>query len=281
MPCILFQQLFRVTNPHAWCPLLLSLTPRLQHSSNRDHQNRLLHCVAILLISNKVQPSVTAWLASDTGHHFYQLVDIASVVHTPIMCQSAYNVKPWSLHTLQAHRSGMVLAIGANSGIVTCGIFGSIMWWPEAELRSSFEAAGLSLPREEQSQGSPNTNMSKLLRRYFTPSSAALAQATLQQMHSSGRLQGAESVSRPSALLEESMDLDAQPEPSVEEGVQEDDEPMRAGPPPVSGQEQQQTQQQQQQQLSHQQLQQHQQQQQPGKGIRTVLSCEVAALLTG
>lgn len=159
----------------------------------------------------------------------------------------------------------MVLAIGANSGIVTCGIFGSIMWWPEAELRSSFEAAGLSLPGEEQSQGSPNTNMSKLLRRYFTPSSAALAQSTLQQMHSSGRLQGAESVSRPSALLEESMDLDA-PEPSFEEGVEEDEGPVRAGPPPVSGQEQQQTQQQQQQ-LSHQQLQQHQQQQQPGKGI--------------
>ena len=167
------------------------------------------------------------------------------------------------VQTLQAHRSGMVLAIGANSGIVTCGIFGSIMWWPEAELRSSLEAAGLSLPGEEQSQGSPNTNMSKLLRRYFTPSSAALAQATLQQMRSSGRLQGAESISRPSALLEESMDLDA-PEPSVEESVQEDEGPVRAGPPPVSGQEQQQTQQQQ---LSHQQLQEHQQQQQPGKGI--------------
>ena len=126
------------------------------------------------------------------------------------------------------------------------------MWWPEAELRSSFEAAGLSLPGEEQAQGTPNTNMSKLLRRYFTPSSAALAQATLQQMHSSGRLQGAGSPSPPLAFLEESMDLDAQTEPSIEEGTQEQDGPVRAGPPPVSGQED---------------LQQHQQQQQPGKCI--------------
>ena len=90
---------------------------------------------------------------------------------------------------LQAHRSGMVSAIGANSGIITCGIFGSVMWWPEAELRSCIEAAGMILPGESNPGGTANLNMSRLLQRYFTPSSAALAQATLQHMHSRGALQ--------------------------------------------------------------------------------------------
>lgn len=148
-----------------------------------------------------------------------------------------------------------MLAIGADTGIVTCGIFGSIMWWPEAELRSSFEAAGLSLPGE---QGAPNTHMSKLLRRYFTPSSAALAQATLQQMHSSGRLQGSEVTTTP-ALLENSVDLDAQAD-SVADGeasaVDSNSEPVKAGPPPITDVEPEEQQQQQE-------LQQSWQQQEP------------------
>lgn len=108
----------------------------------------------------------------------------------------------------------MVSAIGANTGIITCGIFGSVMWWPEAELRSSAVAAGMRLPSEDRARSllsgseSPRSAMSKVLHRYFTPSSAALAQATLQRMHSSGDLQG----SRPGALapvsLEDSVDLD-------------------------------------------------------------------------
>ena len=90
----------------------------------------------------------------------------------------------------------MVSAVGANAGLITCGIFGSIMWWPEAELRSCVEAAGMRLPSEERARSftagkeSPRSAMSKVLRRYFTPSSAALAQATLERMHSSGDLQG-------------------------------------------------------------------------------------------
>lgn len=90
----------------------------------------------------------------------------------------------------------MVSAIEASSGIITCGIFGSIMWWPEAELRSCVEAAGMRLSSQERIRSlksgreSPGAAMSKVLRRYFTPSSAALAQATLERMHSSGDLQG-------------------------------------------------------------------------------------------
>ncbi|KAL0047223.1 hypothetical protein WJX82_010034 [Trebouxia sp. C0006] len=101
---------------------------------------------------------------------------------------------------IQAHRSAMVSAVGANAGLITCGIFGSIMWWPEAELRSCVEAAGMRLPSEERARSftagkeSPRSAMSKVLRRYFTPSSAALAQATLERMHSSGDLQGSVSA---------------------------------------------------------------------------------------
>lgn len=101
---------------------------------------------------------------------------------------------------VQAHRSAMVSAVGANAGLITCGIFGSIMWWPEAELRSCVEAAGMRLSSEERvgsftaGKESPRSAMSKVLRRYFTPSSAALAQATLERMHSSGDLQGSVGV---------------------------------------------------------------------------------------
>ena len=109
----------------------------------------------------------------------------------------------------------MVSAISANTGIITCGIFGSVMWWPEAELRSTVEGAGVRLPSEHRSRSllsgteSPRSAMSKVLHRYFTPSSAALAQATLQRMHSSGDLQGS---SRAAVLapagLQDSVDLD-------------------------------------------------------------------------
>lgn len=104
----------------------------------------------------------------------------------------------------------MVSAVGANAGLITCGIFGSIMWWPEAELRSCVEAAGMRLPSEERARSftagkeSPRSAMSKVLRRYFTPSSAALAQATLERMHSSGDLQG--SVSAADAMSTQPQD---------------------------------------------------------------------------
>ena len=90
----------------------------------------------------------------------------------------------------------MVTAIDAGSGILTCGVFGSIMWWPEAELRSCLGSASLRLSSEMGSRSlksgrlSAREDVSKVLRRYFTPSSAALAQATLERMHSSGDLQG-------------------------------------------------------------------------------------------
>lgn len=115
---------------------------------------------------------------------------------------------------MQAHRSGMVTAIGANTGIITCGIFGSVMWWPEAELRSSVVAAGMRLPSEDRVRSllsgseSPRSAMSKVLHRYFTPSSAALAQATLQRMHSSGDLQGSGTGLLGPVSLQDSVDLD-------------------------------------------------------------------------
>ena len=90
----------------------------------------------------------------------------------------------------------MVAAIEAGSGILTCGVFGSIMWWPEAELRSCMGSADLRLSSEmpgrslKSGRDSAREDVSKVLRRYFTPSSAALAQATLERMHSSGDLQG-------------------------------------------------------------------------------------------
>lgn len=106
----------------------------------------------------------------------------------------------------------MVSAIGANTGIITCGIFGSVMWWPEAELRSSVEGTGIRLPSARSllsGSESPRSAMSKVLHRYFTPSSAALAEATLQRMHSSGDLQGSKgpTVLEP-PYLDDSVDLD-------------------------------------------------------------------------
>ena len=47
---------------------------------------------------------------------------------------------------LQAQKGGLVHAVGSGSAIVTSGRFGSIMLWPEAELRSVAEAAGFVLP---------------------------------------------------------------------------------------------------------------------------------------
>ena len=47
---------------------------------------------------------------------------------------------------LQTHRSGLVQAVGGDSGVITRGRFGTITLWPEAELRSLAEAAGFVLP---------------------------------------------------------------------------------------------------------------------------------------
>ena len=117
----------------------------------------------------------------------------------------------------------MVTAIGANTGVITCGIFGSVMWWPEAELRSSVETAGIKLHSQDRSlppgsgTDSPRSAMSKVLRRYFTPSSAVLAQATLEHMHTSGDLQG--SLPKPGLDLsrfEDSVDLDGESHADVQ-----------------------------------------------------------------
>jgi hypothetical protein len=50
----------------------------------------------------------------------------------------------------QAHRGGLVHAVGFGSAIVTAGMYGTITMWPEAELRSIAEAAGFVLPQQPQ-----------------------------------------------------------------------------------------------------------------------------------
>lgn len=121
----------------------------------------------------------------------------------------------------------MVSVVGANAGLITCGVFGSIMWWPEAELRSCVEAAGMRLPSEERARSftagkeSPRSAMSKVLRRYFTPSSAALAQATLERMHSSGDLQGSVGAADVmSTQPQESVHADSRPQPTTGDQAQ-------------------------------------------------------------
>ena len=47
----------------------------------------------------------------------------------------------------QAHRSGLVAAVGGNVGVVTAGTLGGVMLWPEAELRGVAESAGFVLPQ--------------------------------------------------------------------------------------------------------------------------------------
>ncbi len=47
---------------------------------------------------------------------------------------------------LQAHRGGLVHAMGCGATMVTAGRFGAITLWPEAELRSIAEGAGFVLP---------------------------------------------------------------------------------------------------------------------------------------
>ena len=47
---------------------------------------------------------------------------------------------------MQAHRGGLVHAVGSGAAMVSAGRFGAITLWPEAELRSIAEAAGFVLP---------------------------------------------------------------------------------------------------------------------------------------
>ena len=55
---------------------------------------------------------------------------------------------PLSLACAQAHRGGLVHAVGFGSAVVTAGMYGTITMWPEAELRSIAEAAGIVLPQQ-------------------------------------------------------------------------------------------------------------------------------------
>ena len=47
---------------------------------------------------------------------------------------------------MQAHRGGLVHAVGSGAAMVSASKFGAITLWPEAELRSIAEAAGFVLP---------------------------------------------------------------------------------------------------------------------------------------
>ncbi len=68
----------------------------------------------------------------------------------PLLFQQAGEGQPLHLLPLastsfEAHRSGLQMCVAGDSGLVSVGAYGSIMVWPEAELRSVAHAAGLSL----------------------------------------------------------------------------------------------------------------------------------------
>jgi hypothetical protein len=46
----------------------------------------------------------------------------------------------------QAHRSGLACAAGGEVGVVSASANGTVVLWPEAELRGMSEAAGFVLP---------------------------------------------------------------------------------------------------------------------------------------
>ena len=55
------------------------------------------------------------------------------------------HVLPLASTRFEAHRSGLHMCVAGDSGLVSVGALGSIMVWPEAELRSVAHAAGLQL----------------------------------------------------------------------------------------------------------------------------------------
>lgn len=48
--------------------------------------------------------------------------------------------------SFEAHKSGLQQCVEGDTGLVSVGAFGSIMVWPEAELRSTVNNAGFMLP---------------------------------------------------------------------------------------------------------------------------------------
>lgn len=82
----------------------------------------------------------------------------------------------------QAHRSALACAVGGSIGVISAGVFGSIMLWPEAEIRSLAEAQGFMLPEKlapkhstGQSRHDQHLSTSRMLQRYYTPNLAASA----------------------------------------------------------------------------------------------------------
>ena len=81
---------------------------------------------------------------------------------------------------MQAHRSALACAVGGSIGVISAGVFGSIMLWPEAEIRSMAEAQGFMLPEKLTLQQSASKSMherglstSRMLQRYYTPNLGA------------------------------------------------------------------------------------------------------------
>ena len=79
----------------------------------------------------------------------------AAVLHIRDCCWTHADARSCCC-VLQTHRSGLVQAVGGDSGVITRGCFGTITLWPEAELRSLAEAAGFVLP-PPAAQASGNT----------------------------------------------------------------------------------------------------------------------------
>ncbi|DBB01412.1 TPA: hypothetical protein ACH3X1_000077 [Trebouxia sp. C0004] len=95
---------------------------------------------------------------------------------------------PLASTRFQAHRSGLRMCVAGDSGLVSVGAFGSMMVWPEAELRSVAHAAGLCLTDRYDgtvaAAGATDTrpHMSQLLERFFTPRSAKAVEKALGAM---------------------------------------------------------------------------------------------------
>lgn len=62
---------------------------------------------------------------------------------------------------VQAHRGGLVHAVGSGATMVTAGRFGAVTLWPEAELRSIAEGAGFVLPNRAAHGTEPSGGLAR------------------------------------------------------------------------------------------------------------------------
>lgn len=74
---------------------------------------------------------------------------------------------------MQAHKGGLVQAVGSEATMVTASRYGAVILWPEAELRSIAEGAGFVLP----TRAPPSTSSTGGVTRQATISQVGLSRA--------------------------------------------------------------------------------------------------------